>query len=161
MLLKFSSIAGDRTQEYREAALNAAIAVHDALWEQGVITPSSTQREIAWAYYQWIAAHCAYDEAGDNSSISHLAYSLFQNGTAVCDGYTGAYNLLLKLEGIDCYALPNTTHIWTVAVLDGETVHIDATWGDQGNTGTKQYFAMTPEQSYSLHPWPKENELPQ
>jgi len=37
-----------------------------------------------------------------------------------------------------------------------------AAWGgEQGNTGTKQYFAMTPEQSYSLHPWPKENELPQ
>ena len=160
MLLKFSSIAGDRTQEYREAALNAAIAVHDALWEQGVITPSSTQREIAWAYYQWIAAHCAYDEAGDNSSISHLAYSLFQNGTAVCDGYTGAYNLLLKLEGIDCYALPNTTHIWTVAVLDGETVHIDATWGDQGAAAAKQYFAMTPQQSYAFHAWPKANELP-
>ena len=68
---------------------------------------------------------------------------------------------IFKLEGIDCYALPNATHIWTVATLDGETVHIDATWGDQGNTGTKQYFAMTPEQSYALHPWPKENELPQ
>ena len=67
----------------------------------------------------------------------------------------------MKLEGIDCYALPNATHIWTVATLDGETVHIDTTWGDQGNTGTKQYFAMTPEQSYALHPWPKENELPQ
>ena len=67
----------------------------------------------------------------------------------------------LKLEGIDCYALPNATHIWTVATLDGKTVHIDTTWGDQGNTGTKQYFAMTPEQSYSLHSWPKENELPQ
>ena len=67
----------------------------------------------------------------------------------------------LKLEGIDCTALSNNSHIWTVATLDGETVHIDATWGDQGNTGTKQYFAMTPEQSYSLHPWPKENELPQ
>lgn len=160
MILKFSSIAGDRTEEYRSEALTAAIAVHDALWQQGTITPASTQREIAWAYYQWIAAHCAYDEAGDNSSISHLAYSLFQNGTAVCDGYTGAYNLLLKLEGIDCYALPNTTHIWTVAVLDGETVHIDATWGDQGAAAAKQYFAMTPQQSYAFHAWPKANELP-
>ena len=160
MILKFSSIAGDRTEEYRSEALTAAIAVHDALWQQGTITPASTQREIAWAYYQWIAANCTYD-AGDNTSVSHLPYSLFHNGKAVCDGYTGAYNLLLKLEGIDCYALPNATHIWTVATLDGETVHIDATWGDQGNTGTKQYFAMTPEQSYALHPWPKENELPQ
>ena len=161
MILKFSSIAGDRTEEYRSEALTAAIAVHDALWQQGTITPASTQREIAWAYYQWIAANCTYDDAGDNTSVSHLPYSLFHNGKAVCDGYTGAYNLLLKLEGIDCYALPNATHIWTVATLDGETVHIDATWGDQGNTGTKQYFAMTPEQSYALHPWPKENELPQ
>lgn len=160
MVLKFGSIAGDKTDEYREKALAAAITVHDALWEQGAITPASTQREIAWAYYQWIAANCVYDEAGDNTSISHLPYSLFQNGRAVCDGYTGAYNLLLKLEGIHCYALPNATHIWTVATLDGETVHIDATWGDQGTAAAAQYFAMTPEQSYALHPWPKENELP-
>ena len=85
---------------------------------------------------------------------------MFHNGKAVCDGYTGAYNLLLKLEGIDCYALPNATHIWTVAVLDGKTVHIDTTWGDQGATAAEEYFAMTPEQSYTLHPWPKENERP-
>ena len=49
MILKFSSIAGDRTEEYRSEALTAAIAVHDALWQQGTITPASTQREIAWA----------------------------------------------------------------------------------------------------------------
>ena len=160
MILKFSSIAGDRTEEYRSETLSAAIAVHDALWQQGTITPAFTQREIAWAYYQWIAANCTYDDAGDNTSVSHLPYSLFHNGKAVCDGYTGAYNLLLKLEGIDCYALPNATHIWTVAVLDGETVHIDATWGDQGAAAAKQYFAMTPQQSYAFHAWPKANELP-
>ena len=160
MTVKFSSIAGDKTEEYRAEALSAAIAVHDRLWEQGVITAASTQRETAWAYYQWIAANCVYDDAGDNTSVSHLPYSVFHNGKAVCDGYTGAYNLLLKLEGIDCYALPNATHIWTVAVLDGKTVHIDATWGDQGATAAEEYFAMTPEQSYTLHPWPKENEQP-
>lgn len=74
MILKFSSIAGDRTEEYRSEALTAAIAVHDALWQQGTITPASTQREIAWAYYQWIAANCTYDDAGDNTSVSHLPY---------------------------------------------------------------------------------------
>ena len=160
MLVQFSSIAEGKTEEYRARALDAAVAVHDALWEQGVITPRSTQREIAWAYYQWIAAHCAYDESETTASVSHLPYSLFQNGIAVCDGYTGAYNLLLKLEGIDCYALPNAAHIWTVAVLDGEAVHIDATWGDQGTAAAAQYFAMTPQQSYALHPWPRSNELP-
>lgn len=160
MVIQFSSIAAERTEEYRQSALTAAIAVHDQLWEQGVITPGSSQREIAWAYYQWIAANCVYDDAGGDDSLSHLAYNLFETGTAVCDGYTGAYNLLLKLEGIDCYALPNGSHIWTVATLDGETVHIDATWGDQGATAAAEYFAMTPERSYSLHPWPQKNELP-
>ena len=47
-----------------------------------------------------------------------------------------------------------------VPTLDGKTVHIDATWGDQGATAAEEYFAMTPEQSYTLHPWPKENERP-
>lgn len=160
MIVQFTSIAGEQTEAYRQAALDAAIAVHDDLWEQGLITPGSSQREIAQTYYQWIAAHCVYDDHADNTSISHLPYSLFYNGTAVCDGYTGAYNLLLKLEGIDCYALSNHSHIWTVASLDGETVHIDTTWGDQGTTAVSQYFAMTPQQSYAFHPWPAANELP-
>lgn len=160
MVLRFSSSSGEQTEAYRQAALNDAIAVYDSLWEQGRITPASSQRDIALVCYQWIAANCVYDDACDDTSPSHLPYGLFQNGKAVCDGYTGAYNLLLKLAGIDCYALANDTHIWTVAVLDGETVHIDATWGDQGTSAAQQYFAMTPEQSRALHPWSERSERP-
>ena len=90
--------------------------------------------------------------AGDDS-LSHIPYNLFVNGTAVCDGYTGAYNLLLKLEGIDCTALSNDSHIWTVATLDGVQVHIDTTWGDSGSAISYTYFAMTPEQSWRFHSW--------
>ena len=61
--------------------------------------------------------------------------------------------MLLKLEGIQCYALANDSHIWTVAVLDGETVHIDTTWGDSGSAVSYDYFAMTPEQSRRYHDW--------
>ena len=112
------------------------------------------------AYYRWIAANCTYDEQGDDRSVSHLPYSLFHNGRAVCDGYTGAYNLLLRLEGIECYGLANDEHIWTVAVLDGQTVHIDSTWGDQGAFASELYFGMTPEQSAAVHTWPQSYELP-
>ena len=62
---------------------------------------------------------------------------------AVCDGYTAAYNLLLKLEGIDCTTMSTTDHIWTVATLDGTQYHIDPTWGDQTGTIAYRYFAMT------------------
>lgn len=154
MNLTFSSVAEEETEAYRQAALDAAITVHDALWGQGILTPDLSETEIAWIYYLWIAANCTYDEDADDNAASHLPYGLFYNGTAVCDGYTGAYDLLLKLEGIDCYALSNSGHIWTVAVLDGETVHIDTTWGDCGEGATAQFFAMTAEQSYAAHPWP-------
>lgn len=78
-------------------------------------------------------------------------------GLAVCDGYTGAYNLLLKLEGIDCTALFNDSHIWTLAELDGTTYHIDVTWGDQYGRTDLRYFGMSKEQSYQYHPWSTQN----
>ena len=131
----------------------AAIAVHDQLWEDGLLTADMTELEKARVYYTWICDNCVYDYGASDNSLSHIAYSLFTRGTAVCDGYTGAYNLLLKLEGIQCTALSNNEHIWTVAVLDGTQVHIDTTWADSGRTIDYSYFAMTPSQSWNQHPW--------
>ena len=75
------------------------------------------------------------------------------DGVAVCDGYTGAYDLLLRLEGIECTALMNADHIWTVAELDGTTYHIDTTWGDQGTRVDMSFFGMTEAQSRAKHAW--------
>ena len=110
--------------------------------------------EKARIYYRWICENCVYDYGADRDSLSHTAWSVFNRGIGVCDGYTGAYNLLLKLEGIECYALSSPDHMWTVAVLDGQTLHIDTTWGDSSGTFTDfSYFGMTPEQSWSHHSW--------
>lgn len=137
----------------RTAAMESAIAVHDQLWKDGQITARMTEWEKARVYYTWICDNCVYDYAAGDDSISHIAYGLFQNGAAVCDGYTGAYNLLLKLEGIDCTALSNASHIWTVATLDGTEYHIDTTWGDSGSSISYAFFAMTAEQSRLYHAW--------
>ena len=148
-----AAAAGSRTEEYRAVTLERAIAVHDALWSSGALHSGMTQTQIARVYYDWICENCTYDFSATDDSLSHIPYQLFTSGTAVCDGYTGAYNLLLKLEGISCSGLGNGSHIWTVAQLDGKTVHIDTTWGDVGTTSDQHYFAMTPEQSYQYHPW--------
>lgn len=148
-----AAAAGNRVEEYRAAAMEAAAAVHDQMWREGVITTDMTEREKARIYYDWICENCVYDYKAGEESLSHIAYNLFENGLAVCDGYTGAYNLLLKLEGIDCRALSNSSHIWTVATLDGELCHIDTTWGDSGSSVSYDYFAMTPEQSRAYHAW--------
>ena len=152
--LTFSAAnTGGNLPTYREETMAAAIAVHDQLWEDGLLTADMTELEKARVYYTWICDNCVYDYGASDNSLSHIAYSLFTRGTAVCDGYTGAYNLLLKLEGIQCTALSNNEHIWTVAVLDGTQVHIDTTWADSGRTIDYSYFAMTPSQSWNQHPW--------
>ena len=144
---------GERTKEYREETMAAALEVREQLWESGAITASMTDTEKARVYFDWICGNCTYDyEAGDKS-VSHIPYGLFANGTAVCDGYTGAYNLFLKLEDIPCTALSGKGHIWTVAVLDGEEVHIDTTWGDAGDSVDDSFFAMTAAQSWAHHSW--------
>lgn len=152
--LAFSAASAEgQLSACREEAMEAAIAVHDQLWRNGALTGRMTEWEKARVYYTWVCDNCVYDYAAGDGSISHIAYSLFHNGTAVCDGYTGAYNLLLKLEGIDCTALSNASHIWTVATLDGTEYHIDTTWGDSGSSINYAFFAMTPEQSRLYHDW--------
>ena len=154
IILTFSAACtGDDIASYRAETMAAAISVHDQLWSQGAITQDMTQLEKARVYYTWICQNCTYDFSAGAESLSHIAYRLFLDGTAVCDGYTGAYNLLLKLEGIDCTTLSNDSHIWTVATLDGTQVHIDTTWGDAGSSPDYAYFAMTPGQSWALHSW--------
>lgn len=153
LTLTFSASGdGGQTAAHREEALRTAVAVHDRLWNDGILAAGMTELEKARVYYDWICAHAAYDWNARADSLSHTPYNLLVNGLAVCDGYTGAYNLLLKLEGISCGVVLQGDHIWTSAVLDGTEVHIDVTWGDQDDRGIDNtYFAMTPEDSLRLH----------
>lgn len=158
MTVSFSVTGASATETvaYRDATLEAALAVRDELWANGFLQPSMTQQEKALIYFRWICENCVYDTEADDNSISHTAWSLFTRGLAVCDGYTGAYNLLLKLEGIDCYTLAGSEHAWTVATLDGTEYHIDTTWGDSSIIFANElYFAMSPTLSYGFHPWEK------
>lgn len=146
----YSSLFSDAAfASARSRTLAEAIRIHDQLWAAGAITPDMGEREKARVYYDYICTHCTYDYQAADSSVSHSAYSLFFAGTAVCDGYTAAYNLLLKLEGIACTTWSTENHIWTVATLDGQSCHIDTTWGSQSPAARDSYFGMT--EKASLH----------
>ena len=153
--LTFSSTACSDAEltAYRSETMARAIAVHDELWETGALSSEMSEYEIAQTYFAWLCENCSYDNSATDNSLSHTAYAALCRGSAVCDGYTGAYNLFLKLEGIDCTALFNDSHIWTVAVLDGTEYHIDVTWGDQYGFIDTSCFGMTAEQSRAKHTW--------
>ena len=141
--LTFSSSLYEESliEQYRSETMAYALAVHDQMWESGRITPDMTEYEKARIYYAWICENCRYDHA--QQLMSHSAYRLFHEGIAVCDGYTAAYNLLLKLEGIACGTYSKGDHIWSTAVLDGRSCHIDTTWGDQSYGVEYRFFDMT------------------
>ena len=152
IILTFAATCAETGLEaYRTAAMEAAIAVHDRLWRAGLLQEGMSEMEKARIYYAWICENCEYDQNAGDDSLSHIAYNLFENGLAVCDGYTGAYNLLLKLEGIRCRGYFTESHMWTIATLDGVEYHIDTTWGDAGDSAYAQFFAMTPAQSELYH----------
>lgn len=147
--LSFSSSFYDDNlvERYREETMAYAIAAHDAMWEAGKITEDMSEYEKARAYYAWICENCRYDHT--YAGMSHTGYRLFHESIAVCDGYTAAYNLLLKLEGISCGTSSTSDHIWTVAELDGTSYHIDTTWGDQSYGVEYDYFAMTEKEAFA------------
>ena len=154
MSLTFSSSLYDEEQidYYRQATMEAAILIHDRLWKEGRITSSLSEYEKAQVYFTWLCGHCRYDYHSSIDSLSHSGYSALELGLAVCDGYTAAYNLLLKLEGIDCSTASSADHLWTVATLDGTSYHIDPTWGDKATSVDYQYFAMSAEKAFSRFP---------
>ena len=147
LVMDFSSslYGADKLDYYRTATMEAAAQVHDEMWRSGAITPETSDYDIARLYYTWICEHCRFDYNCGDGSMSHSGWRVFYEGLAVCDGYTAAYNLLLKLEGIDCATAATPGHIWTTATLDGVLWHIDVTWADQSYGMESRYFCMTPD----------------
>jgi len=138
-----SLYADSELDRYREETMAYAIEVHDQLWAEGSILPDMAEYDKARVYFVWLCEHCNYDFASTETSMSHTGYNVFAEGAAVCDGYTAAYNLLLKLEGISCTTVSRSDHIWTAAELDGTVYHIDPTWGDQASSIAYRFFGMT------------------
>ncbi len=117
--------------------------LNESLKSKGSINTNMTQSEVAKVLYTQVTQMLEYDvntTKGTNvNQASFTGYGAIKNNIAVCQGYTALYNYLLKLNGIECIGqagkLNNTyvTHIWTVAILDGEKSYIDTTFGDSSS----------------------------
>lgn len=128
---------GDKRLIVSKDAFSSAINVHDGLRMAGLITDDMTEYDKADVYVYWLRKHTVYDVNAQNDWLSgkrNMSDSFTANGAlierlAVCQGYTAAYNTLLWLEGIECSTDSTSSHIWTVATLDGKICNIDATNG--------------------------------
>lgn len=92
------------------------------------INPLWSAREKALYVHDYLVSQYEYDD----SMSCYDAYSLLVDGSAVCQGYTLAYNYLMERLGIPSVSVPSDTmqHIWNQIELDGEWYHVDMTYDD-------------------------------
>jgi hypothetical protein len=81
------------------------------------------------------------------------AYGALVEGKAVCNGYTRAYQHLMKEVGIPAWYVKGVSvnpatdtkigHAWNLVKLDGKWYYTDVTWDDQGETIFYEYLNIT------------------
>lgn len=128
---------------YRRQAFSDAQEILQSLYDAGKLRPGMSERKRAKVITRWIVEHTEY--VNDETRLCHTAWSVFERGSAVCDGYVAALQLMLSLDGIKCRGQlgtirgDTTLHLWSVAVLDGEEAGIDPI----GCEASFRYFGMS------------------
>lgn len=106
------------------------------------INPTGNEYQKSLAIFDYIINHTSYahDAIGnmDNHTEISTIEGVFLNSSAVCSGYSKAYQYLLSLAGIDAITVTGTAqtpagegdHAWVAQVVDSEIYFTDPTWGD-------------------------------
>lgn len=91
---------------------------------------------------------------------------VFLKGTAVCEGYSRAYQYLMNRAGLQCTVQQGEAnggaHMWNAARIEGSWVQTDVTWGDPIISGrdpkyiSYQYLNITDAQMKADHTYTTE-----
>lgn len=106
------------------------------------IPPDSDDYEKILFVHDYIVDHCEYDHDGadsDDNGIWGTAYGCLVNGSAICQGYSEAFLLLMNRLGIEAGICSGKTfdtdegsggHAWNYVKIDDEYYWLDVTWDD-------------------------------
>lgn len=128
-----------------------------------IFTDNMGDEEKLRAIYRCIVENTSYDYRyyQDPHTLpyeSRTAYGPLKNGTAICGGFSWAFNMLCREAGIPCWNVTGVgageDHMWNCAFMNGEYRYFDTTW-DAGITYEEQwrYFACTEEEITQNHQW--------
>ena len=93
---------------------------------------------------------CSYAEGvssvNDNWEC-FTAYGAIVGGSAVCEGYSKALQILLMKLNIPCYVIrgdaDGVKHMWNLVKVDGGWYHLDSTWNDTAVNINYEYFNLS------------------
>lgn len=115
---------------------------------------SEFERELY--IHDYIVKNCKYLKNPDEKHKDpYSIYGCLVNQSAVCMGYTSAFQLLLSYAGINSVAVygDNTEngHIWNAVEIGGDWYYTDVTWDDTGDFFMYDNFNITTAQLKRTH----------
>lgn len=114
--------------------IKAASFVINCLRSSNKINDYMTDYEKVQVIFQWVVLHAKYSK---KTKTDFNTFGFFFNGTAVCQAFTGAFNLLCKMENIPAIGVygnlknskNHSNHIWSFVKIDNRFTYIDCTVG--------------------------------
>ena len=82
----------------------------------------------------------------DKTYNSQNAYGVLVEHYGICSGYSDTMAIFLNKLNIPNYKISNNEHIWNLAYINGQWLHIDLTWDDpvtDKNVNRDNYFLIT------------------
>lgn len=101
-------------------------------------TKTLTEDDLERFVYDWLCENVTYnDDATKNADsypLAFTAYGALVQGSAVCEGYARAAQLLFNMLGIKNILVTGQSagsgHMWNIVCIGGNWYHFDATWAD-------------------------------
>lgn len=155
-----------RSSELTEAEQDAKMRAADRKAEEFVknrLKKGMTTTQKLKAIHDYLIGLCSYDQglkAGNGYEDSYTAYGALVKKKAVCQGYTGAFNLIAQKAGIASIAVCGTAggedHTWNFVKTGRSGTYIDCTWDDTLQTGDGicyDYFNVAKSVIARNHKW--------
>lgn len=124
--------------------------------------PGGSDYEKVKFYHDYIVTHTEYGFLeGEDEILSYTAEGVLLRGTAVCNGYAEAMELLLLCSNIETYMAVGYTdegsHAWNIVKLEDDWYHVDTTWDDpvpdMGEEALHVYLNISDEIMEKTHTW--------
>lgn len=155
-----------RSSELTEAEQDAKMRAADRKAEEFVksrLNTGMTTAQKLQAIHDYLVGRCSYDQGlkeGNGYEDSYTAYGALVKKKAVCQGYTGAFNLIAQKAGIAsiavCGKAGGENHSWNFVKAGRSGVYIDCTWDDtlqRGNGICYDYFYVSKSVIARDHVW--------
>lgn len=112
------------------------------------ITSGMTDQEKVTAINNYLCDTITYDETGEKHSCADAIFK----GSAVCQGYSNAFYLLMNAAGVPTDYISGETadgsHGWNRVQIGGQYYYVDVTWNDATDNS---YLLLTQAQMNKDH----------